>query len=86
MGPKRFSKELSDIVAEILDAERITPGMLYDLMAVGSKPWYFKEDSAVWDAVLEPFRKRGRSYLTPYQLAALHDRPVRDEDYEQMDM
>lgn len=89
MAAKRSAKPptteelLTKCVAEILDAERITPAQIYDLLLCGYR--VYKQGMglppvAVWDAVLAPFRERGRPYLNPYQMAALADRREPEPD------
>lgn len=79
---------MSKQVAEILDAELITPAMIYELLLSGNRVYrqgVGLPQSAVWDAVLKPFRKRDRHYLNPFQIAALREReyPMYD-DYDHL--
>lgn len=85
MGRKRKPKpqppsredKLSMQVAAILDAEKVTPLMLYELLLSGYlvyKQGVGLSHNQVWDAILRPFADRGRTYLSPYQMAALRER------------
>jgi hypothetical protein len=81
---------LSKRVAAILDAEQITPAMIYDLLLSGNQIYrqgVGSPHSAVWDAVLKPFGERQRHYLNPYQVATLRDHEYpQDTDFEHLEV
>lgn len=88
--PKEPTREerISTLVAKVLDSDRVTPAMIYDLMLHGHmayKQGMGLSHNQVWEAILLPFRQRGRKYLSPYQMAALreHDEPEL-EDFDHL--
>ena len=67
-------ERVTQIVYDILSAEKITPGQLYDLLLMGHK--VYKQgvgipECAVLDAILKAFVQHGRIYMNPHTMARL---------------
>ena len=67
-------QRVTQIVNDILSADKITPGQLYDLLLMGHQ--VYKQgvgipEQVVLDSILSAFVQHDRHYMNPYQLAQL---------------
>ena len=86
--PRQLSREetLSKHVADILDADQITPAMIEDLLMDGLALHNIGSDyKDILESILVPFVERDRIYINPYKIALLRGQTYPNlEDFEHL--